>query len=429
MVIRHDAGTLPPTDPCYRNGWMCVTAYTADGRLVRTQFMTFQGRVDELGDGKYRVYIDPRYPEVKNLRAGLKLVIPDRKGMRSFQFNDCTLCSAEDIHIRNSYNAAFATGVARWCSWKRCKVYPLPGLYLSSNADGLIGVSSAYVSEFEGRNLGDDCFNAYSLGYKIAKIKGAAVTPGKIHGWTKPGSMLMFMSLATGQYLAAGVVKNNSDTARTEYEDPLPQDINTVETVGGRGHIQSNVMGQVLYDEVPDILNDPRAFGIGTVLSNCRYSQCRSGMNIQYPCSIVENNVFDNMAMGFGIAFGCLPYEGIPPYHVVIRGNTVTDSFGGIRSKRFIRNAEPARCAPISGIVLENNRFENTVQGMNIANVADSVIRGNSVGGQEKSSFNERSNQVVFERCRRLRFRGNTLRNQPFRKGNITAIDCSGLEW
>jgi hypothetical protein len=108
VIIRHDAGTLPPTDPCYRNAGCASRRYTPrTARLVRKQFMTFQGRLTSWGNGKYRVLYRSAVSRGEKPEGGPQAGDSDRKGMRSFQFNDCTPLQRRGYSYPEFNNAAF----------------------------------------------------------------------------------------------------------------------------------------------------------------------------------------------------------------------------------------------------------------------------------------------------------------------------------
>lgn len=432
VTIRHDPGTLTPDDPSYRSNprFQCCTAYTPDGNLVRTQFLVYnEKKADSLGDGKYRIHMDKRY-SVRHVRPGLKFVIPNRRGeCPSFPTGDSVLCTAENIHIRNSPAAAFQTWGGYWNSWVGCKLYPLPGRYLASNADFLIAGNGSYISGCSVRNPGDDCFNAFVGGKNIIDAEGTMARFPSMPGESGPGSMLTFISGATGQTLALAKIrsasaKNGETTAILE--ESLPDTIVSRKKGGLKklSPVQEDLVSRALirYDFRRDAVYDPRQWGIGTVASGNFFAHARAGINIQSSCSLVENNVFENIPMGVGIAVSCLlgVHEGPAPYSIAVRGNTVRDAWAGLRTFTFNQNMEPAHCAPIRGLLFENNRWNET-GGLILKNISDTLFRGNEISGKNgKNSFGEVENSISIDRSSNVTFTDNRYLGKP-----LTAKDLS----
>jgi len=431
VTIQHDPRTMRPDDRKFaKNSYsQCCTAYQPDGTVVRTQFIAWNhGEVKDLGDGKFRIQMDPKY-SLEHLQKGLIFVLPDRiYPAGCFLMNDTEFCNAENIHVRSSHAGAFGTNVARWSSWYRCKVFPLEGMMLSSNADVWMGLAGAYLSGFEATNPGDDCFNAYTPGYNIAMIDGNRASPGRVHGYQAPGSLRVFMSMRTGQYLSVNEVRNCSDSWASIFADPIPSGVRSVEQINKRPHIEipGGPRNLVRYDDVPDVTNDSRVTGVGTVIRNSRFANSRSGANMQAPCSLMENNVFENIAMGTAIRIGCLTHEGTPPYHMTIRNNVVKNSFAGILAQRFIANGQSALCAPIHGITIENNRIGDVTFNLWLQNVSNAVIRGNRFTGIPLNAFHEQSDRILFERCRDIYLTGNSLNGRKLERKDCEFSACEG---
>lgn len=437
VTIQHDAGTLTPDDQSFKDNprFQCVTAYTTDGNLYRSQFITYnEKKADNLGNGKYRVHMDKRY-SIEHLKAGLKFVIPNREGeYPCMPFGNTTLCTAENIHIRNSRAAAFQTWGGFWCTWAKCQVIPMPGMYLSSNADALITASGSYMSHFIVRSPGDDCFNANDLGFDVTTAQGNSATFPVQPGRSVPGNMLYFMSSATGQYLAIAEIKENSERwmgqAVNILAEPLPDTISSRQRGGLKllTPLQEDLVSRYMirYEEVLDTVYDTHQFGIGTVVSNNKYYHARAGINVQASCSLVEDNLFDNIPMGAAIAVSSLPgvKEGPAPYCVMLRNNTVIDAYFGVRTHMFIQNMAVAQCASLRGITFINTQFKDTVYALLLRNLDDTIFKNTTISGKEKNSFGERTNQVYLERNAHITFDGTSYQGRPLKNSDIERVEC-----
>ncbi len=439
VTVQHDPGTLTPDDPSFKQNlrFQRCLAYTPEGDIVRSQFIVFNERKsDDLGGGKYRIHMDKRY-SIKHLRAGLKFIIPNREGeYPCFPFGDSTLCTAENIHIRNTRAASFQTWGGWWCTWTRNRIYPLPGMHLASNADALICAGGSYMSNCDISNLGDDCFNAFEGGRDVTRAEEDSAVYPRMPGASVPGNQLKFVSSATGQYLALATIKQNDGVWKGQtaavFEEPLPPTITSREN-GGRKEltpVQKDLMSRNLirYEEALDSVYDTHQWGIGTVVSGNRFRHGCSGVNIQAACALVENNSFENFPMGIGLAFSALIgiKEGPAPYCVTARNNTMKDVHYGVRTHSFVQNMELARCAPVRGILFENNRIEDAVWPLLLRNTGDSVFRNNTITGKAESSFGEKSNRVFLKRCSEVTLAGNTLNGRPLTAGNVETEECEG---
>ncbi len=436
VTIQLDPGTLAPDDPVYKANprFQCCTAYTPDGRLVRTQFLVYnEKKADSLGNGKYRIYMDRRY-SVRHVRPGLKFVIPNRDGAYPcFPTGDSTLCTAENIYIRNSPAAAFQTWGGFWNSWTKCRLYPLPGLCLASNADFLISGNGTYLSRCSVKNPGDDCFNVFVGGKNVVEAEGTHARYPAMPGRSIPGNTLAFLSGETGQTLALATIKSQSrmggDTVAV-LEEALPDTIVSRKKGGLKklSPVQEDLVSRALirYEFRRDAVYDSRQWGIGSVASGNSFAHARAGINIQSACSLVENNTFENIPMGVGIAVSCLlgVHEGPAPYCITVRGNTVNDAWAGLRTFTFVQNMAPAQCAPIRALVFENNRWSNT-GGLIVKNLSDSVFRGNTIaGGNGVNSFGEKMNRISVDRSANLLFSGNVCLGRPLTQNDLLLKEC-----
>lgn len=438
ITIQHDPGTLTPDDPVYKNNprFQCCTAYTPDGKLVRTQFLVYnEKKADSLGNGKYRIYMDKRY-SVRLVRPGLKFVIPNREGeFPCFPTGDSILCTAENIHIRNSPAAAFQTWGGFWNSWTKCKLYPLPGLCLASNADFLIAGNGTYLSGCSVKNPGDDCFNVFVGGKNIIDTEGNTALYPSMPGHSVPGNSLTFISGETGQTLAIAEIERLSqkkgDTLAV-LKEALPDTIVSRKKGGLKklSAVQEDLVSRSLirYENRRDAVYDARQWGIGSVASGNYFAHARAGINIQSACSLVENNRFENIPMGVGIAVSCLlgVHEGPAPYCITVRGNSVEDAWAGLRTFTFVQNMAPAQCAPIRALLFENNRWSNT-GGLIIKNLSDSVFRKNTISGRTGvNRFGEKENVISVDRCEELMFIEDSYLGRPLSLKDLQRKECGG---
>ena len=192
--------------------------------------------------------------------------------------------------------------------------------------------------------------------------------------------------------------------------------------------VQEDLVSRSLirYESRRDAVYDSRQWGIGTVASGNYFAHARAGINIQSACSLVENNTFENIPMGVGIAVSCLlgVHEGPAPYCIIVRGNVVNDAWAGLRIFTFVQNMAPAKCAPIRALVFENNRWSNT-GGLIVKNLSDSVFRGNAIEGRSGvNAFGEKENLITIDRSANLVFSGNVYLGHPLKLSDLLLKEC-----
>ena len=269
------------------------------------------------------------------------------------------------------------------------------------------------------KNPGDDCFNVFVGGKNVVEAEGTHARYPAMPGHSLPGNTLSFLSGETGQTLALATIKSQSrqgcDTVAV-LEEALPDTIVSRKKGGLKklSAVQEDLVSRALirYDFRRDAVYDSRQWGIGSVASGNSFAHARAGINIQSACSLVENNTFENIPMGVGIAVSCLlgVHEGPAPYCIIVRGNVVNDAWAG------------------RALVFENNRWSNT-GGLIVKNLSDSVFRGNSVDGENGvNAFGEKRNQITIDRSANLTFSGNRCLGRPLKQSDLLLKECgSGI--
>ncbi len=400
VTIRHDARTLRPDDAnlMANGGWKCCTAYADDGTIFRTQNLSWNHAPSvDLGDGVWRLQMDPTSPIV-HLRVGMNLVLPNRIHASAVSLNDySSFCSAERVHVRRSYAAAFG-GAGRYSSYKSCVVRPEDGFIYATNADSFIGCGGVYIADFEVDAPGDDCINDYVPSRKCSMMKDYAASPGLMHGVAPEGRIRHFLSAEDGQYVSLNRVVSNACAWASVYEDRFP-----------------NRDGRTTY------ACDPRAFGVGSVIRRCHFRNTRSGANAQLSNMIIEDCTFERAVHGCGLMVGNhSSIEGIPPYHITFRRNRVVDSWGGMRTLRVGNRNGGA--ATLHGLVFEDNEVVNPVIALWVSDASDVLFRNNRfTGSTEKNAFGENGCQFIVSNSEDVRSEGNLLNGCPVEFG------CGGI--
>lgn len=435
-VIRQDPGTLRPDDPRYKNHkqMLVCTQFTPEGKIYTpASFMFYDRKAEDLGDGKFRVQMDtsrPYYTHGK-MKVGYKLVIPDRNNFfHAASLCYTAFCNMENISIRNSRAASFSSHCSIAPSFFHCRIYPMPGMVLSSNADGLICGPGTYMADCDFRNMSDDGFNSHVRGNLITRAENNRTIINRQLNLPSPGDLARIVAPETGQYIAQLHVRRSTQlqgsAARTEFVESLPDGLKSYDSLGmsafteeQRKLITHNLM---TVRQEPDHVYFPNECGTGSVVSNCSFRNIRgSGVVIQGANMIVENNTLDSINWQ-GIRLGALLkyQEGPPPYNCVIRNNKLSNVVHGLMGNYQVQNSQPALTAPIAGVRYENNELSGISGNMvDFQNMADVAVSGLRLTGENGMLRIFRSEDISFSDCR---INGNPLEPSQLRQAESRQI-------
>ena len=402
LVLRHQAGTLPPDDPRFgRAGHpnSCVQ-FDVEKRPIRVPVLWYDYRCENLGGGRYRMHFAPEYGSTKAMpvKPGATFVFPDRnnrigalraRGSRFFTF--------ENVWVLNSRAGAFVPGLSPWVTLHRCRIFPrAKDLALSTNADGFYCPNGAAILDCDFTNMNDDGCNSHGRGQLL--LSATPANDGVVHTpfWLslKPGDLLQAIRSMDGRYLGNLRLKSygtrwtgTRTLQTTTFEEPLPPDLSTYASLEIPEYTplerRAIALGTKKAAKYPDQLHAPLALGTGFVCRGNRFANLRGvAIQIQCPSSLIESNTVDSVYRGIELS-GLLHYqEGPPPYNVVIRGNAIRHANVGIKSAFMTANLPPAVTAPITDILLADNRLEDVAAPFPLANMSDVVLAGNTLDGR-----------------------------------------------
>jgi len=398
--VRLEPGTLAPDDPAFTekgasNGFLCASAFTPTGDLIRpASFMFYARKYETLGTGRYRLGFDDSQPYYQHgkLKVGDVLVVPARNNFyHAASMAYCDFCNFENVWVRNARAAAFSVHRGHASTFDRCRLFPEPGRMLSANADGLICSSGTCLMRSVFRNQSDDGFNAMSRG---VFVNGTVAEDGLLHdrmGRNVPGEMMLVVDPATGRYRgnlfarAAGDFTpwRDGGSWRTFFTRPCPTSVRSYDSLK-LSLISSARQGRAAMNlerlkAEPDHLYAPGADGLGTVVSGCTIRNMRgTGVVIQSAHALVENNVFSNIWHAIHLG-GLVKYkEGPPPYNAVVRENVASDVEIGFETGYQVQNGGMAQTAPIRRCLFTSNRVEKaTSAGYAFYNLGYATLRDN----------------------------------------------------
>ena len=400
-VVRLDEGVLRPDDPSWTptaeerryGGESIGVAYGKDGRLLREAALLPWDRktYTDLGGGRWRLPLDGRGAfarYVRNVRPGVKLVLPNRtNAYGAFSMKYCTGCAVEDVWVRASRSSAFLSVRSVRSSFVRCRVMPLPGRSLSSNADGCFADSGAFVYQCRFENMCDDGINVKTYaswadpGDRPDEISHTIpLTPGG-------GDVLSFLDPRTAQYLGNRTVAYGSSWVWTN----------------GVGRFRTRFDGSVAGFRLGEsLVHGSRLLGIGTYVGSCLFRNGRlTGCVVQTPCALVEDVAFENM-QDAGVRVSALGdcMEGPPPYNVLVRNCRVDGCKTGLSAWLRMRDrAKKTWLEPAAAVMRDLEFVDNAVNhaaqaAYDFRNVGGLRLVGNRVDGRAVTVSDVRAAKV-----------------------------------
>lgn len=398
-VVRQHPGTARPDGPRFSNpkNMFCLGIFGPDGNELVDNWheLFFDNKAEDLGDGRFRVFLKKDHfiykRDYSRLEPGWQIVIPLRKGFcqNAATTGNSRQCNFANVWVRNARGCAvsFCSGAAIYSSAWRVRVFPFPGLLAAANADAIMNYRGTFIGECAFDHLNDDGANAHALGRKIMRVEGGdTVIADYLHGNYEAGDPMQVLGGQTGQYLYLGRVKRPGRDLKggwvhnTQFEEPLPPGIRTIENAGTPALTEEERRNQLIggakvdAKTVPDALFRPYMFGMGNVVYKTRFSSLRgSGAVLMCPNTLLEEVTYEHMNRG--VALTCLPNfgEGPTPYNVWIRNCTFRDVPMGVEGRCVKAAGGKFLTAPVRGLTLEGNVFEDVATPLCLDNVGDDV--------------------------------------------------------
>lgn len=374
------------------------------GEIIKGATGKFPSKVEALGGTLYKISIGRAFNADKTylLEPGQKFVIPFRTaGASAVILSNCSYCTLENVTVNHSKTSAFGVAKSSNCNFIRCRVIPVAGAMLSSNADGIhawwsSGGLGSYVAECEFRNMGDDSFNAYNGGILIASVRdGRLIALGD----AQKGDRLTIVSAEDGRTKAESVVKSCSKTEWKGYsaweialEDALPPNLLSYDELGSLPYSahEKNLRntGAKEYDREPDIIFNLSRSGIGTVLCRNDFRDNRNNsIVVQSAHSLMEGNRIARVGIGVRLGAFLTWKEGPGPANVICRDNVFTDCSAGIQSGYQLITRKNAQCRPLRDFRITNNHFRQGYNAISLDNVENIFLMGNTIDGENTISL------------------------------------------
>ena len=382
--IRHQPGSMAPDDRRLVNGgrMQVLGIYDGNRRQVLHQEMFYANRTDNLGNGEYRIWLQKDHFIFKrpssHLEKGWIITVGDRNGLigRVGATTGARFCNFANVHVRNGRSAAINFMDSLYSTAWRVKIYPLrPELIQASDADAIFSYRGEFIGECEVSNLGDDAFNCMVRGRNIDRVENNdTIVAQWLPGHYEPGDLFLVVRPTTGEFVYLGRVKRpgrgDGDTHDTQFDSPLPELVSHKSLGKGRllpeASFAINVKGAASSFS-PDQMYRPYAFGVGMIVSGCTISNLRgTGCVVGTSGVLIENNVFENMNRGIGLSCLSNCTEGPTPFNVLIRNNLFRNVGTAVEGRFVALGGGRIRTAPIRGVRIEGNRYENVATPLNL---------------------------------------------------------------
>lgn len=423
-VIKANPRAKRPDEPCFKGNLTCQ--FDADGRIC---FDSSYAWLDpkrppvDLGDGRFRISFEreKRGDSWKSVKAGRTLCIPNRNnnyhGMHMVGGRFVTL---DSVWCRNSRAGAFSSSWSHQTACVRCRIFPQDGCVLSTCADGYYTASGSYFAHCDFTRMHDDGNNAHSGGAHLEAVEdgNALLYQWRVRG-PKAGDLMLLVRPFSGQFLgnvrvreAPAIVERGGKRLLRVVFESLPEGLETIASLGMESLTakdqQDILFNGKRFDRMPDQIYVPGLWGVGSVATDCRVSSLRgTAFPSQVPNELIESNTVENVSLGIRLCGLVQWMEGPPPYHAIVRGNTIRDCGDAILSKFEMPGHAAAAAAPITGCRFEGNRIENPARtAMQLFNLSDSDFIGNAFEGDPC--------RFEIRKCGDLRFEGNTHNGKPW---------------
>ena len=142
----------------------------------------------------------------------------------------------------------------------------------------------------------------------------------------------------------------------------------------------------------------PYMFGVGHVVYKCRFSSLRgSGAVLACPNALIEDTSYEYMNRGISLSTLGGFVEGPSPYNVWVKGCTFRHCPIGIEGRCVTAIGRKFLTAPVRGLTLENNKYEDVSRPVILDNVGDDV--------ELKLPGRFQDGLQLFAKGRRVRFR------------------------
>lgn len=448
-IIRHEPGTLKPTDSRFRKGvqdTQCCGQFDEKGRrLYGSANVFFDLRAEDLGDDLYRIHFadHPSYPHVQ-IPVGSTLVLPDRNNRyQAVRATGARLCNFENVWITNSRSGAFTVSGGWMITGWKCRVFPhSPNLVLSTNADAFFNSRGTHLAHCDFHHMNDDGANSHATGKMVKSISEDRRTI--IHAPCSPrrnrGDRVVLLRPMDGRLLgvfeiaSAGKVRvDGSWYDSTTFTERVPDDLKPMDELG-MGELTSQERSQITrgfkkLDRHPDQIYFPMADGVGYVVFDNDFHDNRNlAIQIQCPNAIVVSNRISRVSGA--IAMSCLTdwMEGPAPYNVLIRGNEISEVSSCVRTIFTLADGGASKETPFRGIEVVDNVMTNLPsvrRVISLRNATAAVVVGNRI--DPRASFLEKSD--LSERPENPRTKGKyEIRNWTRQTNPLFSLDVEGVD-
>lgn len=423
-VIKHHPGTMLPNDPrlTKKATWGSCTVFNDRHEFQKVGLIIYDQKAEDLGDGKFKIHMHKKYFGDR-AQIGHTISIPNRNnwvGAVTLRHN--LLCNVINVTVENSPSAGFRSN-GRWTSYYKCRIAPVEGSYLTTNADGCISAVGTYASNCYFHGMADDGFNLSSQGFYLVDQTPENITLGYQECVFHKGDTVLAVNPENGQLIGMADIIDTSlfdgkKLHTTAVKAPFPAGVScvsqgvTIDQARNRG---SPFEGKYKEEIMPSMVFAPRAYGVGTVVYHCQIdNSSSSGIVIQAGPALIEKNLINNVSWhGIRISSLLMTHEGPAPYCTVLKENKIVTPGFGLVTECSVKSRRRAPSAGIHGLIFENNEIIGAKKDMELANLSDAVFRNNAI-----SSKNDVPG-ITFLTSENVLLEGNTFNNKPLDQAEL----------
>jgi len=395
-VFQPDAGFPSPEDPRFDKSRLFGFTRTADGTdFVRSNAScsTYHfSRIENLGDNRFRFFLNAGYRNLCELAAGQKFTFFGRSNYPYVvRTRFSAFCTLDRLTVRDAANAIFSSSNNLSLHVADCMIKPQPGHLGITPADGLFSgdnLIAPYLSGTTFSHIGDDGFNIFAHSRFIQRLEGRDIEIEASTIVFTPGDLVQLLSPVTGQVIAENIVEKAEHITvdgKRKIRITLEKEFPVPVVVGNTKYsMLANISGEKKeLEQIPHILLNADREGIGAVAVGNTFMNCsNNAIRVRAPNVLVENNTITNQQRCAVIGEAAYTWNEIPgPHNLIIRDNRINGATHGVHV--FLNNLKGTRLAvqAFGAISVVNNTIENCHVPIAIANAEYVTVENNKIDG------------------------------------------------
>lgn len=277
----------------------------------------FMDSWEQLGRRAWRMYpVKEQRERLREMQYGDRFVHMARHGRGGAAFfYKCRECGVRNLAVYASQSLAVGSIASDRITVEGMKIERRPGTdrLLTTNSDGVHcqqNLRGPIIENCVFESMADDSVNIYYYPNSVTGVVSETVIRASRQGVIEEGNLLQFFEPRVGRVLAEVEVAEVGEAPDGDYRITLSRPVSDIKAAPN-GH---------------SIYNLSRCGADYVIRNNVFRNHRRHGMMLKAPQGLVEKNTLEGLG-GMGIVAGNDPEwpEGVIPFDVTIRGNTIKD--------------------------------------------------------------------------------------------------------